>query len=286
MLQVDAERLAVITMHEALGLLLANPMGVRYTTMALAIGSAVQAEAYFSRTRQEGSKLVSHLQAHGKLLTVNSINKAVRYAETAKDGSNEEHGWGIKMQAKIGGVLIDALIKTARIPPNLTYEELMKRRRDDELVASEDWPQAFRHGYRWLGKRRIGTIFCLPEVLETIEQGHTLRETVNARYLPMLVPPRPWTSPSVGGYLAYSNWVMRTKGSEAQRKMLSDAPMESVYRALDILGSTPWAINPFVHDVVLDAWARGGGILDLPSQKDLDIPTPPESFSEDDPKGA
>ena len=50
---------------------------------------------------------------------------------------------------------------------------------------------------------RYGLIQCLPEVLATIKTGHSLRETVNARYLPMLVPPRPWTSPQTGGYLAF-----------------------------------------------------------------------------------
>ena len=108
-----------------------------------------------------------------------------------------------------------------------------------------------------------------------------MRETVNARYLPMLVTPRAWTSPMTGGYLAYRHWVMRTKGSERQRQALLEAQLPSVFKALDILGSTPWKINRFVLDVAEQAWKNGGGILDLPSRTDLVIPTPPENFIED-----
>ena len=99
----------------------------------------------------------------------------------------------------------------------------------------------------------------------------------------MLVPPRPWTNPQTGGYLAYRHWVMRTKGSERQRQVLMEAQLPSVYKALDILGSTPWRINQFVLQIAQRAWESGGGMLELPSRTDLVIPTPPENFL-DDPK--
>lgn len=282
LLCVDAERLAVITIHEALGLLLASPQGVKFTSLAVAIGSAVQAEWYFSKTRQEGSQLVSYLRSNGELLTVNTVNKVAKW-------QSDEGSWGSKLQAKIGGVLVELLLKSARIPPNLTYQDLVKRKKNmekgitNDMTPQEDWPLAFKHGYRFVGKKKFGTINCLPEVLETIEAGHSLRETINARYLPMLVPPRPWSAPYTGGYLAYRNWVMRTKGSDMQRQALIDAQLSPVYKALDILGSTPWRINKFVFKIVEEAWEAGGGILELPSKKDLVIPQPPSDFT-DDPK--
>jgi DNA-directed RNA polymerase len=281
LLSVDAERLAVITIHEVLGLLMANPSGVKFVTLAQGIGSAVQAEWRFAKARQEGNQLVSYLRSTGELLTVNTVNKVTRFSQ--KDG--QDSGWGAKLLVKVGGVLIELLSSVARVPPNLSHLELAKYKKENgglsRVVQGEDWPLAFRHGYRFAGKKKFGTIYCLPEVLETIENGHKLRETVNARYLPMLVVPRPWTGPMVGGYLAYKNWVMRTKGSELQRQSLMDAQISPVYEALDILGSTAWRINKFVKEVAEKAWAAGGGELDLPSRTDLVIPTPPVDFADD-----
>merc|ERR1711991_506539 len=76
---------------------------------------------------------------------------------------------------------------------------------------------------------------------------------------------------------------MRTKGSDLQRQSLMDAQVEKVYKALDVLGSTAWRVNTFVQEVVVEAWEAGGGELDLPSRRDLEIPPPPSDFT-DDPK--
>ncbi len=279
-LSMDAERMAVIAIHEALGLMLGSGAGVKFTTLATAIGSAVQAECHFAKTRAEGNSLVNYLKANGELLTVSTVNRVARFANKDKG----EDSWSAKLSIKIGAVLIELLCRVARVPPNLSYADLLRFKKDNQtkrVVAGEDWPLAFRHEYRFEGRKKFGLIQCLPEVLETIKTGHTLRETVNARYLPMLVPPRPWVSPVTGGYLAYRHWVMRTKGSERQRQVMMEAQLPGVFKALDILGATPWSINKFVLGVAEQAWKDGGGILDLPSRTDLVIPSPPESYVED-----
>ena len=284
LLSVDAERLAVITIHEVLGLLMANPAGVKFVTLAQGIGSAVQAEYNFAKARQEGNQLVSYLRTTGELLTVNTVNKVARFSQNAE---GPDTAWGPKLLVKVGGVLIELLLNVARVPPNLSFLELARFKREhgslSKVTAQEDWPLAFRHGYRYAGRKKFGTIYCLPEVLETIENGHKLRETVNARYLPMLVQPRDWTSAHSGGYLAYKTWVMRTKGSELQRQSLIEADLGSVFKALDVLGSAAWSINRFVQESIQQAWEGGGGELDLPSRADLEIPVPPSDFA-DDPK--
>lgn len=298
LLTVGAEQLAVITMHETLGCLLVSPAGTTVTNLALAIGAAVQAEAFNCKKRQDKTSLMNYLRNSGSLLTVNTVNKAMRFC--AKQGEDEVDVWGPKMQAKVGSALTEMLLRVAKVPENFSYESFTIKRREargaskisppSDTTGSQKeqhnqvWVSAFHHEYRYQNGKRVGYVTCLPEILETIEQGHQLRETVHARYLPMLVPPKPWTAPSSGGYLAYSLWVMRFKGSEMQRKVLKEAPLEQVYKALDILGSTPWLINGFVLDVVQEAWDRGGGILDLPSRTDLEIPVPPASFPEDDPQ--
>ena len=116
LLSVDAERLAVISIHEALGLMLGSGNGVKFATLASAVGSAVQAECHFAKTRADGQQLLNYLKANGELLTVNTVNKVARFSN--KDAG--EDSWNAKLCVKIGAVLIELLCKVARVPPNLT----------------------------------------------------------------------------------------------------------------------------------------------------------------------
>jgi hypothetical protein len=217
LLSVKAENLAVITMHETIGFLLSNPSGAPVTALSVLVGQAVQAETFTLKRREEKTQLLNFLRSSNSLLSVASVNRALRYASQRGDDVDI---WSPKVQAKVGAALIDILIRVARVPPHFTYESLLLRKKEGRVTPDEDWVPAFQHEYRWTNHKRIGIVTCLPELLEAIEEGHQLRETVHARYLPMLVAPKPWTSPLSGGYLAYDSWVMRFKGSESQRQVL------------------------------------------------------------------
>ena len=104
---------------------------------------------------------------------------------------------------QVGGAMLDLLMKNAKVP--------------NDALPEDQWEDAFYHEYERDGKKRYGLIKLRDEVFDVLSEGHSLRECVNARFLPMLVPPRPWESPHRGGYLAYRNWVMRSKGSKEQR---------------------------------------------------------------------
>jgi len=62
--------------------------------------------------------------------------------------------------------------------------------------------------------------------------------------------------------------VMRFKDSQEQQQYLKHASsrgnVELVYAGLDVLGSTPWQINPKIFDVVLDVWNAGYRLGKLP----------------------
>lgn len=56
------------------------------------------------------------------------------------------------------------------------------------------------------------------------------------RYVPMLVPPREWTSPDRGGFLQLRTPMMRAKGEAAHREALKKADLRQVYEGLNCLG--------------------------------------------------
>ncbi|KAM9991663.1 hypothetical protein ACTFIZ_005090 [Dictyostelium cf. discoideum] len=115
-------------------------------------------------------------------------------------------------------------------------------------------------------------------IFKLIESGHAIRETGGARLFPMVIKPLPWITPTEGPYLHYKVPIMRTNGSAMQLRTLVDSDMSLIYRALNILGETPWVINREVYTVIREAWSNGGGIGDIPKRTDFEYPEIPEEL--------
>ena len=128
-------------------------------------------------TTQSGA--LNLLKKYVGQLTVRRVNKA---SERLLENKSS---WPRDVQLKLGALLIDLLVKTATI----------------ETIEVPDTP-AFFHSYRYTRNRQMGVLRAANEVYETIERGHMLREVLHARHLPMVVPPRRWEAPELGGYLA------------------------------------------------------------------------------------
>jgi DNA-directed RNA polymerase len=79
---------------------------------------------------------------------------------------------------------------------------------------------------------------------------------------------------------------MRFKDSTEQLSYLKHSSnagnLELVYAGLDVLGSTPWAINRKVFDVVLKVWNSGERLSKIPPVVyDHPEPEKPENFDVD-----
>jgi DNA-directed RNA polymerase len=132
-----------------------------------------------------------------------------------------------------------------------------------------------------------------------------LSGTIHPRYLPMLIPPKPWVGPNEGGYLFSRGSfppffltsktqilmttspasLMRFKESVEQEKYLRESigegRVELVMEGLNVLGRTPWRINKPVFDVVLKVWNAGERLGKVPpAVYDKPEPALPEDESD------
>ncbi len=112
---------------------------------------------------------------------------------------------------------------------------------------------------------------------------------IHPKHLPMLVPPKKWTAYNQGAYLVHGVNVMRFKESVEQLSYLKMASetnhLEPVFHGLDVLSSTPWAINRKVFETVLAAWNAGERIGDIPASEEnavYELPPKPD-VEENDP---
>jgi DNA-directed RNA polymerase len=188
-----------------------------------------------------------------------------------------EARWPLAIRAKVGAVLLSALIDTAKISVEREHPETKER-----LLQLQP---AFSHNVQLKRGRKIGMIQPNRDLVELMKREP--RGEALARHLPMVVEPEPWTKFEAGGFIGCPNPLIRLKNHERDQKIYAEAAiergdMEQMMRGLDVLGKTAWRINPQVFDVMLGAWNTGDDFANLPAL-DPKIPIPNEPDSTDDP---
>jgi DNA-directed RNA polymerase len=112
------------------------------------------------------------------------------------------------------------------------------------------------------------------ETLAWLAKEHSNLEWMSPVYMPMVCPPRPWTSPTEGGYLSgrVRRLTLVKTTNKAYVEELSGTHMPEVYEALNAIQNTAWQINPRVLEVMLEAQARAASFADiLPPVDDMKV---------------
>ncbi|KAF8392998.1 hypothetical protein HHK36_021239 [Tetracentron sinense] len=279
---LPADKMAVITMHKMMGLLMVGPEErcVRVVQAAIHIGEAIEQEvrihSFLERTKKHKKKKIEgyNQEAPNKeeflRKRVKTLMKKKRQIEVQKLLKNEDvKSWGRDAQAKLGSRLIELLMETAYVQPAV-----------NQLADSPpDIRPAFRHTFKTITKepgrrigKRYGVIECDPLVCKGLDR--TARHMV-IPYVPMLIPPKNWKGYDKGGHLFLPSYVMRTHGAREQQDAVKSVPrkqIQKVFEALDTLGNTKWRVNRRVLGVVDKLWARGGNIAGLVDREDIPLP--------------
>lgn len=115
------------------------------------------------------------------------------------------------------------------------------------------------------------------KLADWFERMHARCELLNPIHLPMIVEPRPWTSPFSGGYTGGRVPLVKA----ASREFLDDlaaVDMPDVFDALNTIQSVRWAINADVFNVMRQVWEAGSSIGGLPRREDLPLPPRPHDI--------
>ena len=124
-------------------------------------------------------------------------------------------------------------------------------------------------------------------VVEFIEKNKDVAGMLNPIHVPMVVPPKDWTSPKSGGYLTYYTPQLpfiKIRNNPQARNYLEDLQgntqeMAAVYDAVNTIQRTPWRVNSFVLDVFTQMHDQNLPVAGLPSRED--IPLPPSPLTKD-----
>ena len=94
-----------------------------------------------------------------------------------------------------------------------------------------------------------------------LDRKNKIHEELTPFFLPMITKPRPWTSPTEGGYLTKirrETTLIKTNNKHYMED-LENTDITQVTSAANALQETAWQINSKVMEVIKYVWAKGGG---------------------------
>lgn len=122
-------------------------------------------------------------------------------------------------------------------------------------------------------------LFLSEQAREQLEGAHRMSALHHPAYLPMVVPPRPWTSPYHGGYLDPKGLPLRLiNAHRVNRNYLAELKfreMPAVYTAVNALQDTAWRINLRVAETLAAVWEGGLPLGKIPTKDLLPLPAAP-----------
>ena len=303
---LPAVKLSVITVHQTLSMLMASSGRGSFTSLAMRVGRAVQAEIGLDRLRRDikdsGSpeNLVFH--QNQKRVTKSEQRGLIRAVNIGLEQRYPDHRFSPELTVVVGAVLIKLLIQRATV--------------NDETLTQQ--VPAFEHTIEYIPKTntRKGMVKLQPTVMAMIFKTEGSL-AMCSRHLPMITPPLPWKREFEGCYLKPIGGIQfvrkhydgkedsdldsvndpfnkgalfefKNRGLSSETGNENDDAAPSAFRnfatsgersegfgyvphALDVLSATPWKINLRVFAVVQEAVKRGMAIAELPPQQDIDV---------------
>ncbi|XP_074573562.1 DNA-directed RNA polymerase 2, chloroplastic/mitochondrial-like isoform X2 [Curcuma longa] len=290
---LPADKMAIITMHKLMSLLMTGSGDgiVRVGLAACSVGEAIEQEvriqSFLEKTKKKDSKKKTTEEEQRDTVTkdqqflrkkVKTLIKKQKLRQVTQivKSQDDSKPWGLDIHAKVGSRLIDLLLETAYIHPRASQSA-------DGLV---DIRPAFRHCHRTKinDQQKPGRLYGVIECDPLVRQG--LDKTaphIVMRYMPMLVPPVGWTGYNKGGHFFLPSYVMRIHGARQQKEAVKRAPrkqLQTIFEALDMLGSTKWRVNKRVLGIVERIWSSGGCLAGLVDREDIPLPEKPDTEDE------
>lgn len=248
--------------------------GVKTTNLVTSIGQALEIEYRTIMWTEEFGKKRSFLR---KLTGVKRRLQVMKMIH-AEELEDKVPAWALDMRAQVGAVLVDILIKVARV--NVSAKDPVT---GDTVNA--DVP-VFAHSYQLMKRQRFGMVkmheLMLKRVMSSDLSDKKPENFVTPQFLPMLAKPKPWTGWKQGGYFVSQASVMRARESSEQTAYLDTASergdLDRMFEGLNKLGDTAWTVNSELFDVISKVWNTGEGYLDIPAvNKDNSLPPCPEN---------
>lgn len=165
--------------------------------------------------------------------------------------------WPTKLRTMASSVLLDILKKVALIDTAIFINNKSSR-----------VEQCLQHCYENIGYNKIG-ILCFHNSLSKLYTAYISQLgdiSFDSTKLPLVIPPRPWTSTTSGAYLMQSTDLVRTITGQYKLNQLKAASdngqLSKIFDSLNYLGNTAWKVNGELLDLMIELF-NGQGDMEL-----------------------
>ncbi len=245
---MDPAVLAYLTLRHAISE--AGEGGCTLTSMAREVGRAVEIEGVVRSFNEADPAAVKVITQTLKRRGTGGSRAAVVLRANAKQRGHDQEPWAHRHILLVGLSLIDLMVGSTKL------FELYQTRR---------------------GKRPVSMIRLSAAALAWLAD-HTHKAGLLApAYLPMVETPVPWTGLRGGGYRGTlgSRSPLTKRSFKGQTEALAQAPLETVYAAVNAIQDTPWAVNQRVLKTMQQAWDTGRAFPGLVNKEDDELPPKP-----------
>jgi DNA-directed RNA polymerase len=209
------------------------------------IGTAVEAELWASDLAERDPKLFERVVRRSKAKHSRRDLRIKSAKIVSEKAGHEWDAWTSDLKVHVGEVLLNAVLERS---------DVFQIERDGEASVVVFTPDAF----------------AAIQIMDEIEQW------MRPVYMPMVVPPRPWTSTSTGCYLSreVSNRLKLVKTSDRHVLSMLDQKIKSgeakpFIDGINAIQATPFAINQPIMNMVRWAFSEGLTIKKLPRRDPL-----------------
>ncbi|RYH29791.1 hypothetical protein EON65_07390 [archaeon] len=244
------DRVAIVALDVVVGQILRSDKSVKIVTLLTEIGSALENELNLERLRAMKRNNKAAMFAMKKLEELaNNKKETGRVYKNVRKVLNDPEGWSPAIKTKIGGFLVETLVKTLHMP-------------NGEPVFT------CKYEYNDRTNKKAAVLVMSPLAYQLVDDSKNVG-VIDPRWKPMVVPPKPWNSQAFYGAYLHLKAPLMKYSSRFQVDVVRKANIKPVLEGLDYLGKTPWRVNQRVFDVVLEAESKGMQLGEIPSAVNL-----------------
>ena len=254
------DRMSAITILSAMKATATDTVGgdgIRTYSIVLAVGEGVYNEYIAAVTRNKKKS-----QASRSNHTVAERHPGLKHPDSWSAHDHVKLEWSTTTRIRLGALLFSHLMDVAKTQVSRTDP-------GSGQTVHESHPVFFRT-YHYIAGKRVGVVNIHPSITEKLAKAPPT--STISKYLPMVCEPKSWTDHYEGGFLDHRVAAIRLnpRDTESRQYALTAAgsgDMAQVFAGLDVLGKTPWRINKFVFDTMLQAWNSGAAIAKIPPEE-------------------
>jgi DNA-directed RNA polymerase len=224
-------------------------LSLSQTSLCIRLGRAIEDEIRIRAFEAKAANLLAKIRA--RFATSSSRHhRQVLNALARRHDVDLGERWAETEALHVGAALLTQVIERTSLFELVTEQSAGETRSTVQPTAAT---------LAWIRRREAAAQFLLPV------------------YMPLVVKPRPWTTPTDGGYhygLAGKLRLVKSR-DRGYQSALRRWDMPRVYRAINALQDTPWSVNTDILPLMLEAARDGAALGGLPETTIADVPPAP-----------